>query len=117
MPVIQGLLRKGPKQKYTPSSPHQKNCTITADALGKSSGTFRVENGLEAGNHRLVLKGVNKDGEQVVMSIGIVAGALDVASTLSRILIAVPIVLAIFVGLFIPNQLRRRRRKRLGLAT
>ena len=90
--------------------------TITADALGKSSGTFTVENGLEAGNHRLVLKGVNKDGDEVVMAIGIVAGAVDTVSTVSRVLIAVPIALAIVAGLFIPNQLRRRRRKRLGLA-
>ena len=94
----------------------QKIGTITADAAGKSSGTFTVDSNLEAGNHRLVLKGVNNGGDEVVLAIGIVAGAIDVTSTLSRVLIAIPIALAVFVGLFIPNQVRRRRRKRLNLA-
>lgn len=90
--------------------------TIKADASGKSSGSFTVDSSLEAGSHRLVLKGVNPDGDEVVMAIGIVAGAVATVSTLSRVLIAIPIALAVFVGLFIPNQVRRRRRKRLNLA-
>lgn len=90
--------------------------SVTADALGKGAGTFTIDKDLETGDHRVVLKGENPDGDDVVLAIGIVAGAIDVTSTLSRVLIAIPIALAVFVGLFIPNQVRRRRRKRLNLA-
>ena len=91
----------------------QKVGNITADAFGKNAGTFTIEDGVELGNHRIVLQGINSDGDEVVIAVGIAAGAIDTTSTLSRVLIVLPISLAVFFGLFIPNQVRRRRRQRM----
>jgi len=84
---------------------------IISDKTGHAAGSFTASNKLEKGDHRVVLKGVNPDSDEVVMSIGIVVGAMSTTSTLSRILIAIPITLAIGFGIALPNQARRRRRK------
>ena len=83
---------------------------IAADVSGKISGTFNLPNGIESGEHRVVLSGKNRNGTDVVLGIGLSYGAVNSGSTLTRVLIAIPIALAIGIGFLIPNQLRRRRK-------
>jgi adhesin HecA-like repeat protein len=83
----------------------------TADASGNLSETFDLPAGIIAGDHRVVLDGANEDGQPVVISLGIAVGNIDSSSMVSRLLIIIPVVLAIFAGLFIPAAARRRRRE------
>jgi hypothetical protein len=89
---------------------------LSATATGAISGTFDIPNGLESGDHRLVLKGMNNDGEDVVLGVGMMFGSANSGtSTLSSVLIGIPVALAVLIGLFIPA-VSRRRRKRDALA-
>jgi hypothetical protein len=89
---------------------------LSATATGAISGTFDIPNGLESGDHRLVLKGMNNDGEDVVLGVGMMFGSANSGtSTLSSVLIGIPVALAVLIGLFIPA-VSRRRRKQSALA-
>lgn len=83
---------------------------LTADATGNIRGTFVVPNSLPSGNHRVVLGGVNKNGQKVVLGVGVAFGKIDSTSTFARLIIAIPVSLAIIFGLVIPTTFRRRRR-------
>lgn len=85
--------------------------TVKADASGHIAGRFILPKDLGAGNHRVVLNGVNKGGVPVILGIGVKYGEASSTSTATRVLIALPISLAIIAGFILPNQLRRRRRK------
>ena len=87
---------------------------VTADGDGKVSGTFNLPGGLEVGDHRLVLTGVNPDGAEVLVGIGLSYGTIESGSTLARVLIAIPIALAILFGFFLPAVTRRRKQKVLA---
>jgi hypothetical protein len=45
-----------------------------------------------------------------VLGVGVALGEIDSSSTLARLLISIPVALAIIFGLVIPTTLRRRRR-------
>jgi hypothetical protein len=83
----------------------------TANESGKISGIFGLPTGVEPGDHRVVLDGSNDKGQPVVMSLGISIGSTESSSKVSRLLIAIPVLLAILVGLFIPAVSRRRKRQ------
>jgi len=85
--------------------------TVKADANGKIAGTFKMPSTLEKGDHRLVLQGLNSDGEKIVLGVGVGVGQVEKSSSLSRILIAVPIAMAVIFGVVLPTQARRRRRR------
>jgi hypothetical protein len=89
--------------------------SLTADVAGKISGRFALPLDIESGDHRLVLEGVNSDGSPVVLGLGIAVGEIESSSTLARLLIAIPVVLAIGLGLLIPTRLRRRRQASAGV--
>jgi len=91
------------------STPSQLG-VITADIDGKVSGTFALSEGLEAGNHRVVLSGENPDGVNALVGLGLSYGSLDSGSAVTRVLIAIPIALAILFGLFLPAVTRRRKK-------
>jgi hypothetical protein len=57
----------------------------------------------------VVLDGVTKDGKPIVLAIAIPVGKIKVSGMLSRILIAIPVLLAVFIGFLVPA--RRRRMK------
>ena len=88
--------------------------TVKADASGKMSGTFELPEGIENGNHRLVLQGSNFDGSKAVFGLAVTVGMAKETSTLSRVLIAIPIALAIGLGILLPTRARRRRRNALA---
>jgi hypothetical protein len=82
---------------------------VTADAGGKVSGTFALSDGLEVGDHRVVLSGENLGGAEALVGLGLTYGAVESGSSITRVLIAIPIALAILFGLFLPAVTRRRR--------
>jgi alpha-tubulin suppressor-like RCC1 family protein len=84
---------------------------VTADASGNISGVFDLPAGIDSGDHRVVLDGANENGQPVIISLGIAVGSVDSSSMVSRLLIIIPVLLAIFAGLFIPAAVRRRRRE------
>jgi hypothetical protein len=85
--------------------------TVKADATGHIAGRFILPEGLDAGNHRVVLNGVNNGGVPVILGIGVKYGEATSTSTTTRVLIAIPISLAVIAGFVLPNQVRRRRQK------
>lgn len=87
---------------------------IAADSDGKVSGAFDLPSDLEIGDHRLVLSGDNPDGAEVLVGIGLSYGSLSSGSSLTRVLIAIPIALAILLGLFLPAVTRRRKKNALA---
>jgi hypothetical protein len=84
---------------------------VTADESGNISGIFDLPAGIDSGDHRVVLEGANEKGQPVIMGVGILVGSLDSSSKVSRLLIIIPVLLAILVGLFIPAVSRRRKRQ------
>jgi hypothetical protein len=82
-----------------------------ADETGNVSMVFALPRALDSGDHRLVLDGSNSESTPVVLGIGISVGSIDSSSIASRLLIIIPVVLAIFAGLFVPAAVRRRRRE------
>ncbi len=84
---------------------------LPVDVTGKISGRFALPANVESGDHRLVLEGVNSDGAPVILGLGIAIGEIESSSTVARLLIAIPVALAIIFGLVIPTTLRRRRRE------
>jgi hypothetical protein len=85
--------------------------TVKSNASGHAEGTFVLPSKIEDGSHRLVLQGKNADGEPAVLGIGVTVGVAKKTSTLSRVLIAIPIAFAIGFGILLPTQARRRRRR------
>jgi hypothetical protein len=49
------------------------------------------------------------NGKPTTFTLGILVGDISTTSTLTRVLIAIPITLAIGFGFLLPTQLRRRR--------
>ena len=84
---------------------------IAADDSGKVEGTFDLPKNVEMGEHRLVFDGTRGDGKPVTLGFGVAIGKLETSSSLSRVLIAIPVLIAIFIGFFIPAVTRRRRRE------
>lgn len=82
---------------------------IAADADGQVAGSFDLPSGLEVGDHRLVLSGENPAGANVLVGLGLSYGIVEPGSSITRVLIAIPIALAILFGLFLPAATRRRR--------
>jgi uncharacterized membrane protein len=76
---------------------------------GTVTATFRVPSNIDNGAHRVAVVAELVDGKPATFTLGVVVGKLKTTSTLTRMLIAIPIVLAVFLGLLLPNRLRRRR--------
>ena len=85
--------------------------TLQIDSLGHINDKVQFPPSMKNGNHRLVLMGHNAAGQKLVVSIGIVAGKESQPISASKILIIVPVSLALIAGFVIPTTLRRRRRK------
>ena len=87
---------------------------IAAEADGSIRGTVIVPGLIKDGVHRVVLDGVTKDGKPFVLAIAIPVGKLKVSGPLTRILIAIPVLLAVFVGLLVPARRRRMKLRTIG---
>ncbi len=77
---------------------------------GSMSKTFILPAGVKSGNHRVAVLAKLPNGKTATFTLGIVVGEISRTSTVTRVLIAIPIVLAIGFGLVLPTRLRRRRK-------
>jgi len=88
--------------------------TAVVGADGTVSGTYRLPAGTKSGTHRVVVTARLANGKPTSFTLGILVGDISTTSTLTRVLIAIPIALAIGFGFLLPNQLRRRRKTRIA---
>jgi hypothetical protein len=88
--------------------------TAKVGADGRVSGTFTIPKSIEDGSHRIAVTAKLPNGKPTTFTLGILIGDVSKTSTLTRVLIAIPITLAIGLGFLLPNQLRRRRKGRLA---
>ena len=86
--------------------------TAVVGTDGTVSGTFRLPAGTKSGSHRIVISTKLPNGKPTTFTLGILVGDISTTSTLTRVLIAIPITLAIGFGFLLPTQLRRRRKVR-----
>ena len=92
----------------------QRLGTAKVGADGRMSGAFTIPKNVEDGPHRIAITARLPNGKSATFTLGIAVGEIARTSTLTRVLIAIPIVLAIGFGLILPNQLRRRRKTRIA---
>ena len=79
-------------------------------ADGKVTESFILPSGIKSGSHRVAVVAKLPNGKSATFTLGILVGEISQTSTLTRVLIAIPITLAIGFGFLLPTQLRRRRR-------
>ena len=85
--------------------------TVKADSNGKVVKNIKLSTALQEGDHRFVVDGKSANGRDALVVLGVIVGYESSGlSTTGKLLIALPISLAIIVGLVIPTTLRRRRR-------
>jgi hypothetical protein len=87
--------------------------TAKVEDDGRVSGTFTIPKNIEDGSHRIAVTAKLPNGKSTTFTLGILVGNIATTSTLTRVLIAIPIALAIGFGFLLPNQLRRRRKTRV----
>jgi hypothetical protein len=78
---------------------------------GTVVATFAVPKNIDSGAHRLAVVAKLPNGKSATFAVGLFIGDVEQTSTLTRVLIAIPIALAIATGLILPNQARRRKRR------
>jgi len=77
---------------------------------GTVTGEYKLPFGIKSGSHRVVVTARMVNGKSTTFTLGILVGKISTTSTLTRVLIAIPISLAIGFGFLLPTQLRRRRK-------
>jgi hypothetical protein len=87
------------------------NITVGADGLVKSS--FVVPKSMTDGLHHLVMVGVDKAKAEAKFEVGMNVGAPTKQWWASRVLIVIPIAVAVFIGLWLPTTVRRRKRRQV----
>ena len=87
------------------------SAVVSAD--GTMSGTYKLPFGIKSGSHRVVVTAKLPNGKSTTFTLGILVGDISTTSTLTRVLIAIPITLAVGFGFLLPTQLRRRRKSRI----
>jgi hypothetical protein len=84
--------------------------TTKVEADGQVTGTFTIPKNIEDGSHRIAVTAKLPNGKSTTFTLGILVGDLSTTSTLTRVLIAIPISLAVFFGLLLPTRVRRRKK-------
>jgi hypothetical protein len=84
--------------------------SLVVGADGTINGLFAVPRGIKSGSHRVVISAKLANGKPTTFTLGILIGNVSTTSTLTRVLIAIPITLAVGFGFLLPTQLRRRRK-------
>jgi hypothetical protein len=92
------------------STPTQLGSAVVG-ADGAMKGTYKLPFGIKSGSHRVVVTARLLNGKATTFAFGILVGNISKTSTLTRVLIAIPISLAIGFGFLLPNQARRRKRR------
>ena len=84
--------------------------TAEVGSDGKMSGEYKLPFGTKSGSHRVVVTAKLPNGKPTTFTLGILVGDISTTSTLTRVLIAIPISLAIGFGFLLPTRIRRRRK-------
>jgi alpha-tubulin suppressor-like RCC1 family protein len=92
------------------STPTQLGSAVVATD-GTMSGTYKLPFGIKSGSHRVVVTAKLPNGKSTTFTLGILVGKINKTSTLTRVLIAIPISLAVGFGFLLPTQARRRKRR------
>ena len=92
------------------STPAQLGSAVVA-ADGTMSGVYKLPFGVKSGSHRVVVTAKLPNGKSTTFTLGILVGKISKTSTLTRVLIAIPISLAVGFGFLLPTQARRRKRR------
>ena len=85
--------------------------TVGADGLVKSS--LVVPKSMKDGLHHLVMVGVDRAKAEAKFEVGMNVGAPTKQWWASRVLIVIPIAVAVFIGLWLPTTVRRRKRRQV----
>ena len=85
--------------------------TIEVGTDGLVRSTLKVPKSVEDGLHHLVMVGVDKANAEAKFEVGMNVGVPPKQWWYSRILIAIPISIAIFIGFWLPTSASRRRRR------
>ncbi len=88
--------------------------SVVVGTDGTVTGAYRLPVGIKSGSHRVVVTARMANGKPTTFTLGILVGDISKTSTLTRVLIAIPISLAIGFGFLLPTQLRHRRRKKFS---
>ena len=91
------------------SSP-MKLGTLKVSTTGIASERYSIPSQVGTGQHRIVLRGTDATGKNVSIAFGMFVGAASSTSTVAKVLIAVPIALAMLIAILIPTAIRRRRK-------
>jgi len=92
------------------STPTQLGSAVVGSD-GTMNGTYKLPFGIKSGSHRVVVTAKLPNGKSTTFTLGILVGKINKTSTLTRVLIAIPISLAVGFGFLLPNQVRRRKRR------
>ena len=85
--------------------------TIEVGADGLVKSTMKVPKSVEDGLHHLVMVGVDKAKKEAKFEVGMNVGVPPKQWWYSRILNAIPISIAVFIGFWLPTSASRRRRR------
>lgn len=105
---LEGLAPNSAVEVWMYSTPNKLGVT-QVNASGQGTERYAIEDSVSPGAHRIVLRGENSDGKKLEIAFGMFIGFENSTSTAARVVIIVPIVLAILFGLLLPTALRRRR--------
>ena len=86
--------------------------TIEVGADGLVKSTLKVPKSVEDGLHHLVMVGVDRAKAEANFEVGMNVGVPPKQWWFSRILIVIPISIAVFIGFWLPTSASRRRRRR-----
>jgi hypothetical protein len=89
---------------------HLTNMEVGPDGLVRSS--LKVPKSITDGLHHLVMVGVDKANAEAKFEVGMNVGVPAKQWWYSRVLLAIPISLAVFAGFWLPTTASRRKRRR-----
>jgi len=87
--------------------------TITVGADGLVKSALVVPKSMSDGLHHLVMVGVDKSKAEAKFEMGMNVGVPAKQWWASRVLIVIPIAVAVFIGLWLPTTVRRRKRRQV----
>ena len=89
----------------------QRLAKLTVDADGLLRTSLRVPKSLKDGLHHVVLVGVDQAKKEAKFEFGLDVGVPADQWWVSRVLLVIPISIAVFIGLWLPTSVRRRRKQ------
>jgi hypothetical protein len=95
----------------TPKSLGERNTDARGNILTRIATPRKIEPGL----HRVAFVGKNPAGRDITFMIGLIVADPSTLSTANKILISIPITMAIFAGFLLPTRVRRRKKLSIAL--